>query len=268
MQSPADDGGGGFDEHRRAAPAVPSDEDNAASRSAKSKGNQSPGSNVADGSLQRGGKLDEDLFSADARRQYVALKELEGSTTLTKVQYDRIHHIRWATRHLAIADLAETLLRDKRPFGPISTNTRREIAALIQQCERHEREQLLKTLREDPAVELPRAAFARWLVSAALAGFVLGGGLAYLLAPKGAAPDSRPAEAYIDTRTGEVVAVDADSENDRERQGDVSNYQPAYYCWKCRQWLPVRNPQKHAPSPAGPMQTLSDRPVVPPGRTR
>ena len=62
-------------------------------------------------------------------------------------------------------------------------------------------------MQEDPAIAFPRATLVRWLVSAVLAGFVLGGGLAYLLVPKGRTPDSRPAEAYIDTRTGQLISA-------------------------------------------------------------
>ena len=167
MQSPADDRGGGFDEHRQAAPAVPSDGDKAASRSDRLKVDQSPKPNGSSPSSERRGKLDEYLFSEDARMQYAALKELVDSTAITKTQYDRIHAIRWATRHLAAAELADRLL-EERPFsGPLSTDAHKEILALIRQCERQQRERLFKEMQEDPVIAFPRAALARWLVSAA-----------------------------------------------------------------------------------------------------
>jgi hypothetical protein len=268
MQFPADDRGSGCDEHRRAAPAVPFDRNEAAEFSGKSKGDQSPRSKVPTASPQQRGKLDANLFSEDARRQYAALKELEASTTITKVQYDRIHDIRWATRHLALAELAESLLKKKRSPGLISTDAHQEILALIRQCERQQRERLFKAMQEDPVIAFPRAALARWAFSAVLVGFVLGGGLAYLLVRKGGPPDSRPAEAYIDTRTGELISTDSESQKHQAKTGTEGHYQPAFYCWKCRQWLPVKNPQKHDASVAGPVQALSDRPITPHQVTR
>ena len=150
MQSPADDRGGGFDEHRQAAPAVPSDGDKATSRSGKSKVDHSPKPNGSSPSSERRGKLDEYLFSEDARMQYAALKELVDSTAITKTQYDRIHAIRWATRHLALAELADRLLKERRFSGPLSTDAHKEILALIRQCERQQRERLFKEMQRRP----------------------------------------------------------------------------------------------------------------------
>ena len=263
MQSPADDRGGGFDEHRQAAPAVPSDGDKATSSSGKSKVDHSPKPNGSSPSSERRGKLDEYLFSEDARMQYAALKELVDSTAITKTQYDRIHAIRWATRHLALAELADRLLKERRFSGPLSTDAHKEILALIRLCERQQRERLFKEMQEDPIIAFPRASLARWLVSAVLAGFVLGGGLAYLFAHKGGSPGSTPAEAYIDTRTGQVVSVDSESEKHRAGAGKEGDYQPAFYCWQCRQWLPVKNPRKPDTAANGPVQSLSDRPIAP-----
>ncbi len=123
-------------------------------------------------------------------------------------------------------------------------------------------------MQEDPVIAFPRAALARWLVSAALAGFVLGGGLAYLFVPKGAPRDSRPAEVYIDTRTGQLISADSESEKHRAGTGKQDDYQPAFYCWKCRQWLPVKNPQKNGASTASPVHAISNRPISPHQRTQ
>ena len=219
MQSPADDRGGGFDEHRRAAPATPSVGDDAASRLRKLNGSGPPKPNGPSPSSQQRGKLDENLFSEDARRQYAALKELESSTAITKVQYDRIHDIRWATRHLALAELAERLLKEKRSPGPISTDAHQEILKLIRQCERQQRERLFKTMQEDPVIAFPRVTIGP------LAGFCRASRLCarrrlgVSASAKGGPPDSRPAEAYIDTRTGQVISEDSDSEQHRAGAG-------------------------------------------------
>jgi len=187
---------------------------------------------------------------------------------ITKVQYDRIHDIRWATRHLALAELAERLLKEKRSPGPISTDASLEILKLIRLCERQQRERLLKTMQEDPEIAFPRVTLVRWLVSAVLAGLVLGGGLAYLLVPKGGPRDSRPAEAYIDARTGQVISEDSDSQQHGTGAGKANDYQPAFYCWKCRQWLPVKKPQNHDQPVEGPLRAFSDRPASPRQRTQ
>ena len=186
------------------------------------------------------------------------------STAITKHAVWRIHAIRWATRHLTLAELADKLLKERRFSGPLSTDAHKEILALIRQCERQQRERLFKEMQEDPVIAFPRAALARWLVSAVLAGFVLGGGLAYLFVPRGGAPGSTSAEAFIDTRTGQVVSVDSESEKHRACAGKEGDYQPAFYCWQCRQWLPVKNPQKPEASAAGPVQSLSNRPTTTP----
>jgi hypothetical protein len=243
MQSPADNCGSGLDGHRRAAPAVPFDKDETAPP-------------------QQRGKLDENLFSEDARRQYAALKELESSTAITKARYDRIHDIRWTTRHLALAELAERILKEKRPAGPISADVHQEILSLIRQCERQQRQRLLKSLQEDPVIAFCRRAMTRWLVSAALAGFVLGGGLTYLLVSKGGPPDARAVEAYLDTRTGNVISADSPSEKHQAGGVGRGDCRPAFYCWNCRQWLPVKRPQKPGASADVPMQALLNRPIA------
>jgi hypothetical protein len=207
---------------------------------------------------------EENLFSEDPRRQYAALKELEAAAAITKAQYDRIHEIRWATRHLALAELAEKILREKRFLGPMSMDARQEILELLRQCERQQRARILKALEENPAIALRRTVLARWLIAAALGGFLLGGGLAYRFAPSGAPRDSPPAEAYIDTRTGKLISADSLPDKHAAAGGKDGNYQPAFYCWKCRQWLPIKKPQKHDSSLSGPLQAISERPVVPP----
>jgi hypothetical protein len=264
MQFPADDRGNGFDEHRRAVPVVPFDRNATAEFSGKSMGDQSSKSTAPTAFPQQRGKLDDNLFSEDPRRQYAALKEMEASTAITKARYDRIHDIRWTTRHLTLAELAERLLKEKRSSGPISKDTHQEILSLIRQCERQQRQRLLKALQEDPAItRFPRAAVARWLALAALAGFVLGGGLAYLLVPRGGRPDPRVSEAYLDTHTGKLIAVDSESEKHLAAALAKGDWQPAFYCWNCRQWLPVKNPQKPDTPLGRPPHALLNRPITP-----
>jgi hypothetical protein len=57
--------------------------------------------------------------------------------------------------------------------------------------------------------------------------------------------------------------VDSESEKHRAGAGKEGDYQPAFYCWQCRQWLPVKNPRKPGTAADGPVQSLSDRPIVP-----
>ncbi len=268
MPFTADDRQNSVNGHRRADPVVPPARDNVALGSGNSPQDRSPNANGVSTSAQRRAKLDENLFSTDPRRQYAALKELQTSMAIGKARYDRIHNIRWSTRYLVLAELAEKLLKEKRSVGPAPTNAHQEIMTLIRQCERAQRQRLLQALQEDPEIAMPRATFVRWLVSAALAGFLLGGVLAYLLVPDGRPPDSKTAEAYIDTRTGNVISADRDSQGNQAGAAGEGDYEPAFYCWNCRKWLPVKNPQKHAAPVAGPLQALSDRPIVLQPRTR
>ena len=82
-----------------------------------------------------------------------------------------------------------------------------------------------------------------------------------------ASPVAAPAEAYIDTRTGSLVSLDDSCKDSQTRQGETSVCQPAYYCWKCRQWLPVKNPQKNGASVVT-VQAISNRPINPHQRTQ
>ena len=84
-------------------------------------------------------------------------RRLESATGDHQGAYDRIQDIRWATPHLAPAELAEKILREKRSPSPTSTDTQREILALIRQCEQQQRERLLKAMQEDPVIAFPRA---------------------------------------------------------------------------------------------------------------
>lgn len=205
----------------------------------------------------------DELFSGDARRQYVALKELlGGSTAITKIQYDRIQELRWATRHLAIAELAGTILHEKPSPNAISAATHREVTALIQQCDEQQRQQRRKAMDEKPVIPLTRALLVRWLASAAVAGLLLGGVLMYLSTPQGGQPVAKPAEAYINPHTGSLVSANSESEKDQASSEGTNNCQPAFYCWKCRQWLPVKNPRSQEVSLGGPLQALSARSVV------
>ena len=182
MQFPADDCGSGLGDDRRTAPAAPSAAAGATLQSGSPRSNKSPRPASATVPQERRKRLDEDLFSEDARRQYVALKELTTATAITKAQYDRIHAIRWATRHLALAELAERLLRVKRSLGPTPADAHQEIVELIRKCVQQDRARLLKAMQEDPVIVLSRGSVVRWLISVALAGIVLGGGVTYLLA--------------------------------------------------------------------------------------
>ena len=223
-----------------------------------------PKSNAPSPSSQQRGNLDENLFSEDARRQYAALQgagirdgdyqgEVLTASTTFAGQHGTLRSLNWPRGSS----------KKKRSPGPISKDTRQEILSLIRQCEQQQRQRLLKTMQEDPAIGFPRAAVARWLVFAALAGFVFGGGLAYLLVPKSGRPDSRAAEAYIDTHTGKLVSLDSESEKHLAAAVERGDYQPAFYCWNCRQWLPVKNPQKPGTSVGRPPNALLNRPVAP-----
>ncbi len=267
MQVPADDRGSGFEELRRAAPVPPSTHGGATSRSGELNDGPSPNPGGPSRSAQEREKLDEKLFSEDPRKQYAAFKELsESAKTITKAQYDRIHDIRWATPHLALAELGEKLLREKRSCGPASTDTQREILTLIRQCDQQYRERLLKAMQEDPAIGFRQAVLRRGLVAAALAGFLLGSGLAYLLLPKGRTPDSGRAEAYVDTRTGQLISTSSQSEKQLAAALSRGDCQPAFYCWKCRQWLPVKNPEQQVTTVAGPIRAIH-RPIIPGPKT-
>lgn len=248
-----------------AASPVAVDEDSGSSPTQQDRPANENGSSV---SAKRRGKLDENLFSDDPRKQYVAIKELETSATISRARYDRIHNIRWSTRHLALAELAERVLEKRRPASPVPTATHQEIMSLVRQCERQQRQRLFQALQEDPEVALPRGALTRWLIGAAVAGFVLGGVMTYLLVPRGKHTETKAAEAYIDARTGDVTSAEPDAQGRQAGPAGIGDYEPAYYCWKCRKWLPVKNPQKQAAPVAGPLQALSDRPLAPRPKTR
>lgn len=203
------------------------------------------------------------LFSLDAKKQFAALKVLATTTGITRRQYHRIEEVRRTTSHLVIAELAERLLRDKASPDGISTATRREVMSLLQESEEHQRRRLLQSSHKPPEITLARTLLVRWLACAIVIGFVLGGLLVCLFLSRGVVHAVSEADtAYIDTRTGRLASLGSESEKAASRRGGAeSPYQPAYYCWKCRQWLPLAVPKKGGDSATGPAQALSDRPA-------
>ena len=121
-------------------------------------------------------------------------------------------------------------------------------------------------MQEDPAIGFRQAVLRRGLVAAALAGFLLGSGRPILLLPKGRTPDSGRAEAYVDTRTGQLISTSSQSEKQLAAALSRGDCQPAFYCWKCRQWLPVKNPEQQVTTVAGPIRAIH-RPVIPGPKT-
>ena len=121
----------------------------------------------------------------------------------------------------------------------------------------------MSAAQEGRSIAISLALLIRWLVSAALAGVAVGSVLAYLVMPRGGAGNSKLAEAYIDTRTGKVISADSRSGKHQTASAEQGYYQPAFYCWKCRQWLPVENPQKREVPRGGAARAMSARPAAP-----
>lgn len=206
------------------------------------------------------GPNDENLFANDARRQFFALKKLDGAEGLTKAQQARIHELRRNTRHLAIAELCDRLVREPRFQSGVSHETQREVSTMIQRSERQQREQSKNAARETTASALTGTMVAAWLATGLLVGLLLGGGLTYGRVSQPADCVARPTGAFFDTRTGDLV-----SGGETAIPSSESRFlQPAFYCWKCRQWLPTQNqnPQHHGPALVGPSQALTNRPVI------
>jgi hypothetical protein len=157
--------------------------------------------------------------------------------------------------------MAERLLRVKRSLGQMPADAHQEIVELIRKCVQQDRARLLKAMQEDPVIVLSRGAVVRWLISVALVGIVLGGVLTCLLVRKGKPPDATPAEAYINVRTGELVFASSDTDKHQAGADKGGDCQPAFYCWKCRQWLPVKNPENRDTTVVRPVRVPPNRPV-------
>jgi hypothetical protein len=218
---------------------------------------------IAEASRQR--RLLDGLFSDDPRRQYAALRHLELAEAISDRVYERIRAIRSDTPHLLIAETAAKLLEEKpRDIQDhISEQTRREAGALIEAQEERERQRLRRAAKEPSVIQLPSGSLVRWLTCAVAAGGLFGGLGAYAMLPRRETQRAAPAEVYIDRRSGALLSMDGDAAEDSSPRVPESGYEPAYYCWKCKQWLPQRKPQKSAGSIEGPRQSLADRPLNP-----
>lgn len=216
---------------------------------------------LAEAGRQRG--LLEALFSDDPRRQFAALRRLQTLPAITATQYERIRELRRDSPHLLIAEQAEKLLHEKPRDAPeaISASTRREVASLIQAQEERQRRRQARGAGVAPALYLSVASLAGWAACILAAGCLLGGLLAYAVLPRQPVVREEPAEVYIDPRSGNLLCVDQAS--DEQTSQPTAGYAPAYYCWRCRQWLPVRRPQKPGETLAGPRQSLVERPLAP-----
>lgn len=205
----------------------------------------------------------EHLFSADAKKQFAALKAMAAANGISRRQYHRIDEIRRTTSHLLIAELAEHLLHDKVRPDQISVEARREAISLFEESEELRRRRLLQMAQKPPEITLARKLLVRWLAGAVAAGFLLGAVLAYLALPRASAHAVSEADtAYIDTRTGRLASFGSESEKAEAQRGDADgHYRKAYYCWKCRQWLPLSAPKKSGDATALSAQALSDRAV-------
>lgn len=204
------------------------------------------------------------LFSDDPRHQYAALRQLEKELEMSDAQQDRVREIQDQTSHLVIAELARRLLVEKRSARPfaISDRTRREVATLWKAQEELERRRRQQAAREVALVQLSRSTVGRWLACAAIAGGLLGSAATFFAAPRQQERQAAPAEVFIQPRSGELICVEQDSAQDSPPADDRAGFEPAYYCWKCRQWLPVRSPHQPRHAIEGPRQALSARPLA------
>jgi len=204
------------------------------------------------------------LFSEDPRRQYAALRQLESAEAISERLYERVREIRSDTPHLLIAEAAATLLERKpREFrSHISEQTRREVAALLDAQEERERRRLRTTAKEAAVIRVPGRSLAAWLAIAVGLGGLLGGIAVYALLPRDEVEQAAPGGVYLDKRSGTLLNVD-DATDDTSQRASEGGYEPAYYCWKCKQWLPVRKPQGPGATLDGPRQALADRPLTP-----
>ena len=126
MQSSADNHGSGLDASRQAAPVIPLNKNDQAALPGKPEGDSLQRRLERRSALERRRKIAEYLFSEDARKQYIAMKALESATAISGTQYARIQAIRYATPHLALAEVAQGILREKATPSTILTETRRK----------------------------------------------------------------------------------------------------------------------------------------------
>jgi hypothetical protein len=234
-----------------------------ASRSGKVNRGRSPTSNGPYRASEQREKVDEDLFSENGENQYRALKAIANADDITVEQYDRLQDIRYSTSRQDTAELAGKILRKQAEPSTIARIVLREVFALVLRDRPRNHRLLFATSRESLTINPAGASFMRQLVFTALASFVLGSMFTYVVIPRRERSSMETGTAYIDTRTGQLVSMDSESSRDRARQENSGNYQPAFYCWKCRQWLPVKNPKSHGTSVTGPLQAVADRPTSP-----
>ncbi len=204
----------------------------------------------------------EGLFSENPNQQFAALRALESASSLSAAQYERLCALRSESPHLPIVELAQRLLEEKphEVPSPFSADTRREVAALVEAVEERIRRRP-RPMRSIPLVQLTPWAFGVWVGAAALIG-CLGAAVTLWLFSRGAeSPAAAAGQVYIDRRSGALVYLDRNPAEAEAGQAVPQNLEPAYYCWKCKQWLPVRNPQRVGDTIEGPRQSLLDRPV-------
>ncbi len=267
MQSHANEHGDGQSAPRRPALSVPLQEDDIAAALHDPSGDNLRRENqrLAKAGRQRG--ILEGLFSEDPRRQFAALRQLAASPAITGTQYERICEIRRETPHLVVAEQAEKLLHEKPRDvqEAISEDTRREVAALIRAQEERQQRRLASAARVSTAASFSFSgvSLACWLACALAAGCLLGGLTTYRFLPRSQVTFEKSSEVYIDPRSGNLFCADAGNGEEPSTSSPEAGYEPAFYCWKCRQWLPVRKPRKAGESIEGPRQSLVERPLVP-----
>ena len=248
-----------------AAPAAPWSDDDIASLLSQAGEDPSPQAIRRGEPLQPKRESLGGLFSDEPPRQFAALKELATRPALQAAQYDRIQTIRDTTRHLLIAELAENILRQRGgPSASIfSKEAYGEVAALLQQEEALQQEKRRNGRKEPMPIEMSPSAAARWLLSAGLAGLLLGGVATWGLMPRPKPVHDESLQAYLDSRTGKPILPNSDEWREAIRRNDMSRLEPAFYCWNCKKWLPTRNSQKSQSSAAlGPAQALAERPLA------
>jgi len=265
MNSHTNRRGDGRDVPHRPVPAVPIQEDDIAAAMGDAAGDSLREENqrLAEAGRQR--RLLENLFAEDPRRQFAALRQLEASTSVTTVQYERIRELRRQSPHLLIADQAEKLLHEKPRDGQeaISEHTRREVASLIEAQEERQRRRHARTAGAAATMHLSVVSLVGWIAAALAAGCAVGVLTSYAILPRQPAVRERSAEVYVDPRSGDLLCVDPGDAGEEPQPTPAAGYVPAFYCWKCRQWLPIRKPQKAGDSAAGPRQSLVERPLAP-----
>lgn len=204
------------------------------------------------------------LFSNDPRQQYAALRQLVSASEVTDSHLERVEEIRRQTVHLLIAELAERVLEDKRQRRPaaISDRSRQEVAALLRAQDERDRQRQQRASREGRAVLGSGVALFPWLLCATLVGGAVGAMGTYWLTPRHEAHQATTAAVLIHPRSGELLCVEDTPAATASPDADRTGFEPAYYCWKCQKWLPVRNPRQPAQGIEGPRQALSARPMA------